>query len=62
MLRRRYGLVMDKRSLVVFIAMLAVTVGVNFLFFRHQVWPRLAVDVGIAVVFGTVYVRFLRQR
>ncbi|WP_169739846.1 hypothetical protein [Actinospica robiniae] len=53
---------MDKRSLVVFIAMLAVTVGVNFLFFRHQVWPRLAVDVGIAVVFGTVYVRFLRQR
>ena len=56
---------MDRRSLVVLyvlVAMLATTVGVDFLFFRHEFWPRMAVNVGIAAVFGTIYVRFLRQR
>ena len=63
--RRRYIPVMDRRSLVplyVLVAMLATTVGVDVLFFRHQLWPRMAVNIGIAVVFGTFYFRFLRPR
>lgn len=56
---------MDRRSLVVLyvlVAMLATTVGVDLLFFRHQFWPRMAVNVGVAVIFGTFYVRFLKRR
>lgn len=56
---------MDRRSLVVLyvlVAMLATTVGVDFLFFTHQFWSRMAVNIGIAVIFGTFYFRFLRQR
>ncbi|HTX49423.1 MAG TPA: hypothetical protein VME40_08540 [Caulobacteraceae bacterium] len=41
------------------LAMIAVIVGVDVAFFRHQFWPRLAVNVGIVLVFGACYVRFL---
>jgi len=43
------------------LAMVAVIVGVDVLFFRHQVWPRLIVNVGIVLVFGAFYWRFLRH-
>ncbi|WP_169790000.1 hypothetical protein [Streptacidiphilus melanogenes] len=43
------------------LAMVAVVVGVDVLFFRHQFWPRLMVNVGIVLVFGAFYLRFLKH-
>jgi hypothetical protein len=42
------------------LAMIAVVVVVDILFFRHQFWARLAVNVGIVLVFAGCYVRFLK--
>jgi hypothetical protein len=38
--------------------MIAVVVGVDLAFFRHHLWPRLAVNVGIVLVFVAFYFRF----
>ena len=43
------------------LALVAVVVGVDVLIFRHQFWERLAVNVGIVLVFGAFYFRFLRR-
>jgi hypothetical protein len=43
------------------LAMVAVVVGVDVLFFRHQFWPRLIVNVGIVLVFAAFYSRFLKH-
>ncbi len=43
------------------LAMVAVIVGVDVLFFRHHFWERLAVNAGIVLVFGAFYVRFLKH-
>ena len=43
------------------LAMVAVIVGVDLLFFRHHFWERLAVNVGIVLVFAAFYFRFLRR-
>jgi hypothetical protein len=43
------------------IAMAAVVVGVDVLFFRGHFWERLAANVGIVVVFVAFYFRFLRH-
>jgi hypothetical protein len=42
-------------------AMAAVIVGVDFGFFRNRFWERLAVNIGIVLVFGAFYFRFLRR-
>jgi hypothetical protein len=44
------------------LAMVAVVVGVDVLFFRHHFWPRLMVNVGIVLVFAAFYIRFLMRR
>ena len=43
------------------LALIAVVVGVDILFFRHHFWERLAVNVGIVLVFGAFYLRFLKR-
>lgn len=43
------------------IAMVAVIVGVDFSFFRNRLWERLAVNIGIVLVFAAFYFRFLRH-
>lgn len=43
------------------VAMVVVVVGVDLLFFKHQFWPRLLVNVGIVLVFGVFYLRFLKH-
>jgi len=43
------------------VAMAAVIVGVDFAFFRHRFWERLAANIGIVLVFGAFYFRFLRR-
>jgi len=43
------------------LVLVAVVVGVDVLFFKHQFWERLIVNVGIVLVFGAVYLRFLKR-
>jgi hypothetical protein len=43
------------------LAMVAVVVGVDVLFFRHRFWERLMVNVGIVLVFGAFYLRLLKR-
>ena len=43
------------------LAMVAVVVGVDVLFFRHHFWERLIVNIGIVLVFAAVYLRFLKR-
>jgi hypothetical protein len=43
------------------IAMAAVVIAMDFLFFRGHVWERLAANVGAVLVFGAFYVRFLHR-
>ena len=43
------------------IAMAAVIVGVDLLFFRNYVWERLASNVGVVLIFGAFYFRYLHH-
>jgi hypothetical protein len=43
------------------VAMAAVIVGVDFLFFRNRFLERLIVNIGIVLVFAAFYLRFLRS-
>ena len=43
------------------LALVAVVVGVDVLFFRHRFWERLMVNVGIVLVFAAFYPRFLKR-
>jgi hypothetical protein len=43
------------------LALAAVVVVVDILFFRHQFWERLLVNVGIVLVFASFYFRFLKR-
>jgi hypothetical protein len=43
------------------LALIAVVVGVDVLFFRHHFWGRLMVNVGIVLVFAAFGLRFLRR-
>ena len=44
------------------VAMAAVIVGVDVVFFRHHVWPRLMTNIGIVLLFAAFYFRFLLRR
>ena len=49
-------------SVVLYVlAMIAVVVGVDLLFFKHRFLERLMVNVGIVLVFAAFYLRFLRN-
>jgi len=52
---------MGRQAAVVLYALvlIAVAVGVDVLFFRDRFWGRLMVNVGIVLVFGAFYLRFL---
>jgi hypothetical protein len=43
------------------LAMVALVVGVDILFFKHQFWARLLVNIGIVLVFVAFYLRFLKR-
>ena len=48
-------------ALLYAVAMAAVLVGVDFVFFRNRFWGRLTVNTGIVLVFVAFYLRFLRR-
>ncbi len=43
------------------LAMVAVVVGVDVAFFRNHFWERLAVNVGVVLVFVACYFRFVSR-
>lgn len=42
--------------------MIAVIVGVDFLFFKDRFRARLIANIGIVLVFAAFYLRFLKHR
>jgi type IV secretory pathway VirB2 component (pilin) len=52
---------MGRQAVAYALAMVAVVVGVDLRFLRHQFWKRLIVNVGIVAVFAAFYVRFLKR-
>jgi hypothetical protein len=51
-----------KTAVVLYVlAMVAVVVGVDVLFLSGRLWLRLAANIGIVLVFGAVYIRFLQR-
>ena len=54
---------MGKSAVIVLyvVFMAVVIVGVDVLFFRDRFWERLMVNVGIVLVFGAFYLRFLKH-
>jgi hypothetical protein len=43
------------------VALIAVVVSVDVLFFRHHLWERLIVNIGIVLVFAAFYLRFMQN-
>jgi len=43
------------------LTMVAVVVGMDLLFFKDHFWERLMANVGIVLVFGAFYLRFLKH-
>jgi hypothetical protein len=54
---------MGRRADIVFyvVALVAVVVGVDVVFFRHRFWERLMANVGIVLVFAAFYLRFVQR-
>jgi hypothetical protein len=54
---------MGRRAAVVLyvLALVAVVVSVDVLFFRNRFWERLMVNVGIVLVFAAFGLRFLKR-
>jgi uncharacterized membrane protein len=49
-------------AIVIYVmAMAAVIISVDVLFFRNQFWERLLANIGIVLVFAAFYLRFLRR-
>ena len=43
------------------VAMAALIVGVDLVFFGHRFWERLLANIGIVLLFAAFYSRFLRS-
>jgi len=43
------------------LALVAVVVGVDVMFFKNRFWERLIVNVGSVLVFAAFYLRFLKR-
>jgi len=43
------------------LAMVAVVIGVDVLFFRNRLGERLMVNIGIVLVFAAFYLRFMKR-
>jgi hypothetical protein len=54
---------MGTRTAVVLyaVAMVAIIVGVDVLFFRHHFLERLIANIGIVMVFAAFYLTFLKR-
>lgn len=46
---------------VYILILIAVIVGVDLLFFKNRFWERLMANIGIVLLFGAFYMRFLNN-
>ena len=52
----------SQTTTVLYVLLMATAiVAVDVLFFRNRFWERLAVNIGIVLVFGAFYFRFLKR-
>ena len=49
-------------SVLYVLAMVAIVVAVDVLFFRNHIWERLAANAGIVLVFAAFYLGFIHRR
>jgi hypothetical protein len=47
-------------SVLYVLTMVAIIVGLDIAFFRNRFWERLMLNVGVVLIFGAFYLRFLR--
>ena len=59
-----YEWTMGRQAAVVLyvLALIAVVVSADLVFFRNRFWERLMVNVGIVLVFAAFYLRFVKHR
>jgi hypothetical protein len=43
------------------VALIAIVVSVDLLFFKNRFWERLMVNIGIVLVFAAFFLRFLKN-
>jgi hypothetical protein len=43
------------------VLLVATVVAVDLAFFRNQFWERMAVNIGIVLIFSAFYFRFLKR-
>jgi hypothetical protein len=48
-------------TVIYVVVLVAAIVGVDLVFFRNRLWERLMVNIGIVLVFGAFYLRYLRH-
>jgi hypothetical protein len=60
--RKKEGMGRHEGVVIYVLALIAVVVGVDVLFFRNRFWERLMANVGIVLVFWAFYLRFLKRR
>ncbi len=46
---------------IVIVLMALVIVAADILFFRNYVWERLMANIGIVLIFGAFYLRFMHR-
>gem|GEM_PF-245672 len=61
--RTEYAWAMGRQTAIVLyvVAMVVVVVVMDLLFFRNHFWPRLLSNIGIVLLFGAFYLRFLKR-
>jgi hypothetical protein len=51
----------SRATIVIYVlAMIVVIVGLDVLLFRNHFWARLLLNVGVVLIFGAFYLRFVK--
>ena len=52
----------SQTATALYVLLMAVVIAaVDLLFFKNRFWERLTVNVGIVLIFGALYFRFLKR-
>ena len=62
-MRRQLATEMSKQVVIAIyvLAMIAVIIGTDVVFFRNRFWERLMFNIGTVLVFAAFYLRFLKS-
>lgn len=50
-----------RATVLLIVIMILTIVAVDITLLRHAFWPRLATNIGIVLICGTIYVRFIAR-